>query len=267
MNQKDFEKIFREYEASSDMLLQPDHFVVARIDGRNFHTLTRNILKLRPFDLHLSGGMLNATYHVMQCGFNCIYGFTQSDEISLLLNKYIEPEFNGKIRKYNSILASEATAAFCMHMQLLAAFDCRILQLPTFDAVTDYFVWRRRDTERNALNTLAYDILRKEGKTPSQAQKVLDGTFSDTKQNFLFEHGINFNLLEPWKKRGFGVHWEKEEKEGYNPKTKETVQVMRNKLRTVLTLPQDDNEYRIVLRDLDQHAYNAYVYGLLLEKR
>lgn len=243
---------FREYEAASDMKLQPDHFIVARIDGRNFHTLCRQILKVRPFDEKISAAMISAASHVMDCGFNTIYGFTQSDEISLLMNLYTERSFSSKLRKYLSILASEATCAFVRSMspQVDAAFDCRILQIPSYGVLWDYFLWRRRDSERNALNALCYHILIKEGKTPSQAQKVLDGKFSDWKNEFLFQHDINFNNLAASFKRGIGLHWNKVKKNGYNPKAKQSVVVERTVLRVNYDLPRDDHEYISMIRDL-----------------
>ena len=50
---------------------------------------------------------------LMDCGFRVVYGFTESDEISLLF----APEdnaFGRKVRKYNSTLEGEASAAFSL---------------------------------------------------------------------------------------------------------------------------------------------------------
>ena len=45
----------------------------------------------------------------MECGFRVIYAYTESDEISLLFAPE-ETTFGKKVRKYNSILAGEASA-------------------------------------------------------------------------------------------------------------------------------------------------------------
>ena len=57
--------------------------------------------------------MIETVTHLMNCGFKIIYGFTESDEISLLFNLE-ETTFSRKIRKYNSVLAGEASAKFSL---------------------------------------------------------------------------------------------------------------------------------------------------------
>ena len=70
--------------------------------------------------------MLETAEHLMSgCGFNVVYGYTQSDEISLLFG----PEENGfgrKLRKLISVLAGEASARFSLLLGAMACFDCRI---------------------------------------------------------------------------------------------------------------------------------------------
>ena len=78
------EKKLRVYETTNDLRLSPNMFVIARIDGRNFSRLTRQELKLKPYDQNMANCMIETAIHVMDCGFKTIYGFTQSDEISLL---------------------------------------------------------------------------------------------------------------------------------------------------------------------------------------
>ena len=61
----------------------------------------------------------------MTCGFNMLYGFTESDEISLLFSPD-ENSFGRKLRKLISILAGEASAKFSLRLGDMACFDCRI---------------------------------------------------------------------------------------------------------------------------------------------
>ena len=107
--------------------------------------------------------MVETTAHVMQCGFRMLYGYTQSDEISLLVHRD-EQAFGRKLRKYESILAGEASAKFALLLGTHAAFDCRISQLPNPELVVDYFRWRSEDAHRNALNGHCYWLLRKQGR-------------------------------------------------------------------------------------------------------
>lgn len=95
--------------------------------------------------------MAETTLHLLQCGFRIIYGYTQSDEISLLFHPSYQT-FGRKLRKLNSILAGEARAKFSILLGDIAAFDCRISQLPQIGDVVDYFRWRSEDAHRNALN-------------------------------------------------------------------------------------------------------------------
>ena len=46
----------------------------------------------------------------------------------------------------------------------------------------------------------------------------------------VFQHGINFNELPAWQKRGSGVYWQTLEKIGFNPRTGENVKTQRREL-------------------------------------
>ena len=91
----------------------------------------------------------------MNRGFRVVYGFTQSDEISLLFHRD-ETSFERKLRKFDSVLSGEASARFSLSLNAMACFDCRISQLPTPELVVDYFRWRQEDATRNALNAHCY---------------------------------------------------------------------------------------------------------------
>jgi len=56
--------------------------VIIRIDGRAFHTLTRGLKK--PFDNILIGAMQETMKYLCENIQGCVFGYTQSDEISLL---------------------------------------------------------------------------------------------------------------------------------------------------------------------------------------
>jgi tRNA(His) guanylyltransferase len=159
----------RVFETAHDYCVLPGMYMVARLDGRSFTHLTREVHQFAaPFDERFRDLMVETTAHVMQCGFRMLYGYTQSDEISLLVH-CDEQTFSRKLRKYESILAGEASAKFTLLLGTHAAFDCRISQLPNPELVVDYFRWRSEDAHRNALNSHCYWLLRKEGKSATQA--------------------------------------------------------------------------------------------------
>ncbi|MCP4093807.1 MAG: guanylyltransferase, partial [Planctomycetes bacterium] len=159
----DLDKKMRVYETAHDHCVMPEVFMVARIDGRGFTRLTKDVHDFEaPFDVRFRDCMVGATEHLMACGFRVIYGYTQSDEISLLFHRD-ESSFGRKVRKFNSVLAGEASAKFSLLLGDLGAFDCRIIQLPNEDRVIDYFRWRNEDAHRNALNAHCYWALRRQG--------------------------------------------------------------------------------------------------------
>lgn len=230
----------RRFETSHDHCVLPGIFMVARIDGRNFTRLTKELHKFEaPFDERFRDLMLGTVEHLMDCGFRVSYGYTQSDEISLLLHRD-EGSFDRKLRKLDSVFAAEATSAFVLNLGAPAAFDCRISQLPTEDLVVDYFRWRHEDAHRNALNAHAYWALRKDGASAREATKTLQRLSVADKNELLFGHGVNFNDLPLWQKRGSGIWWEAFEKPGVDGRTGESVTAVRRRLRTELELPMRD---------------------------
>lgn len=88
--------------------------VLIRIDGKAFHTFTRGFQK--PFDEVLIKTMQETTKYLCKNIQNCVLGFTQSDEITLVLIDYQRFEtsawFDYEVQKMCSIAASMATMAF-----------------------------------------------------------------------------------------------------------------------------------------------------------
>lgn len=110
MKFKELDTKLRIFETAHDLCVLPEIFIVARIDGRNFTRLTKEIHQFEtPFDSRFRDYMVATVEHLMGCGFRIVYGYTQSDEISLLLHRD-EASFSRKLRKLNSILAGEASA-------------------------------------------------------------------------------------------------------------------------------------------------------------
>jgi tRNA(His) 5'-end guanylyltransferase len=246
----DLDKKMRVYETAHDFCVSPNIFMVARIDGRGFTRLTKDVCQFEaPFDQRFRDLMVATTTHLMTCGFRVIYGYTQSDEISLLLHRDTEV-FNRKLRKYDSILAGEASAKFSVLLGNVAAFDCRISQLPTPQLVVDYFMWRQEDAHRNALNAHSYWALRKSGVPMAQATAKLKRLAVAEKHELLFsEFGINFNDIPAWQKKGIGCYVETYAKTGTNLKTGESTTTERKRIKVDLDLAMKE-DYALFIKTL-----------------
>ena len=227
----------REYEQSIDQKILPDMYLVARLDGRSFSRLTKEVCDFEaPFDVKFRDMMVNTVKQLMDCGFRVVYGFTESDEISLLFHTE-EQTFGRKVRKFNSILAGTASATFSLQLGQVAALDCRLIPLPNIERVQDYFLWRQEDAHRNALNAHCYWMLRKEGLSVKEATDMIDGKSVAFKNELLFSRGINFDKLPTWQKRGVGVYWDNVLKTGYNPITGQEIKTTRRALKVDYELP------------------------------
>lgn len=249
----DLDRGMRVYETAHDHSVLPNIYMVARLDGRGFTRLTKEVLELeRPFDEMFRDMMIYTTEGLMSCGFKTVYGYTQSDEISLLLDLE-DDTFSRKERKINSILSGTASAEFSQNPLVqrggeIGVFDCRISQLPSWDLVVDYFRWRQADAERNALNSYAYWTLRKANPnaSPHKVTGWLSNLSPSDKQEILFGEGINYNDIPSWQKRGVGVYWESYQKSGIDSRTNEERVATRKRMATDLELPMGDGYTRYV---------------------
>lgn len=102
------------YEAIPKIRLMRRTPVAIRIDGKAFHTFTRGFAK--PFDEVLGNAMVRTMEYLCKNIQGCVFGYTQSDEITLLLIDYQTFEtdawFDYEVQKMCSIAASMATMAF-----------------------------------------------------------------------------------------------------------------------------------------------------------
>lgn len=243
----------RVFETAHDHSVLPNLFMVARLDGRNFTRLTKEVHQfVTPFDEQFRDYMVETLKHLMNCGFRVVYGFTESDEISLLFHPK-ENTFGRKLRKYNSVLAGEASAKLSLLLGDIACMDCRISQLPRVSDVVDYFRWRNEDAHRNALNAHCYWALRKKGMDSQQATNKIKGLSIAEKNELLFQYGINFNELPNWQKRGVGIFWEEFVKKGWNPVLKKEEASMRKCLKVEFELPMK-NEYSNYMFEIVEKA-------------
>lgn len=249
----ELDKKMRIYETAADLCVLPNMFMIARIDGRSFTRLTKEVCQFdAPFDVRFRDLMVATAQSLMTCGFKVVYAYTESDEISLLFDAD-ESVFGRKLRKYHSILAGEASSQFSVRLGKAAAFDCRISQLPSIDLVVDYFRWRNEDAARNALNSWCYWTLRGNGQGEQESTNRLLGKSVSQKNELLFQFGINFNDVPAWQKRGVGLYWENFHKPATNPLTNEKMVARRKRIKTDYELPMR-NEYGVFVNSIVEQS-------------
>ena len=174
----------KRYEGASETHLKNKMPVVIRLDGRAFHTFTRNFHK--PFDEIFSETMCETMLYLCRNIAHCILGYTQSDEITLVLADYetdvSKPWLDNRLQKLCSISASMATAVFNRIFEAkvnsrlnrltqyksgyisqktgeieLATFDSRCFNLPDYEVV-NCLIWRQSDAIRNSVAAMAQSI-------------------------------------------------------------------------------------------------------------
>lgn len=263
MDSKKFETQLRKYETALDQTIPPDLWMVVRLDGIAFTGTTKRFGLHKPFDSHFTDAMVQTSQSLLaNSGFQIVYAYTMSDEISLLIAPQ-DQTFGRKTRKILSSLASHAGAAMQREMdtprirarydhqakaKFLWTFDARISILPDENTVVDYFRWRQSEATRNCINTHCYWTLRQEGKKKEEATSELRGKSFAELNEFLFDRGVNFNELPLWQRRGVGVY-----KEVYQCPVGDSIMddpVLRKRVFSNERLPKGDD-------------YSSFLWGVL----
>lgn len=194
-----------------------------RLDGKAFHSFTKGFQK--PFDMVLMQTMWDTTNYLCKNIVGCKIGYTQSDEIQLLLTDYdninTEAWFDKNIIKMTSISASMATLAFnnafennickwesevkdiadkLLKQSMVywkrintALFDSRVYNIPK-EEVCNAFIWRQQDATRNAIQMVGQ---------ANFSHKQLQNKNCNQIQEMLFqEKQLNFNDFPTYQKRG-----------------------------------------------------------------
>lgn len=214
------------YENRSKTYLMRRTPVACRIDGKSFHTFTKYLK--RPFDSILIGAMQDTMSYLCRNIEGCVLGYTQSDEITLILVDYArldtEAWFDYSVQKLCSIAASMATLEFNRKFiervnqlkynhvpfykdneELLmlnhylkacekgAMFDARCFNIPV-EEVTNLIYWRQLDAMRNSIQMVAQ---------ANFTHRELQGlNTAELQDKLVLEKGINWNNLPIYQKRG-----------------------------------------------------------------
>lgn len=207
--------------------------VAIRIDGRAFHTFTKGFD--RPFDRVLMTTMQETTQYLCENIQGCVFGYTQSDEITLILVDYKRLNsaawFDYEVQKICSIAASMTTLAFnkifdrnvdsfiynpynaemtedeaahavsLMHTYKLsrtkgAMFDARCFNIPK-EEVTNLIYWRQLDATRNSIQMV--------GQANFSHKELQNKSCNDIQNMLLTEKDINWNNYPTRCKRGAAV--------------------------------------------------------------
>ena len=195
--------------------------VIIRLDGKAFHTFTKGMKK--PYD-EIFHNTMNATMkYLCENIQGCKIGYTQSDEITLLLTDYdtldTDAWFDNNVQKICSVSASMATMVFnavfseLYHNKMFeeedptinpyfdilfkklntAMFDSRCFNIPE-DEVTNCFIWRQQDATRNAIQML--------GQCNFSHRELQGKSCNDIQDMLMTQKGINFNDMPTEFKRG-----------------------------------------------------------------
>lgn len=185
----------------SDRRFMPLVPVLARVDGRCFHSFTRGMA--RPYDETMTQMMVDTALYLVR-ETNACMGYTQSDEITLAWHSTdIKSKiwFDGRICKMVSQVAANATLYFyrlvCERMpeyaNKLPSFDARVWQVPNRSEGANVFLWREWDATKNSISMAAQSVY---------SDKQLHGRNGSDKQEMLFQKGINWNDYPARFKRG-----------------------------------------------------------------
>jgi tRNA(His) guanylyltransferase len=237
MDRDTFEQRMRAQEYFHSLRVLPGVWVVLRVDGRGFSRFTEAHYE-KPFDLAFHALMLQTARTLLE-ELQGVYAYTESDEISVLFR----PEwklFDREVEKLVSISAGIASATFTLASQQPAHFDSRLWLGVDVAQVIDYFCWRQADAARCALNGWCYWTLRKAGNSVAAATTALKSQSVAAKNELLFQHGINFNDVPAWQRRGSGLFWETYEKTGYDPIQQKEVTASRRRIQANEELPMKE---------------------------
>lgn len=191
----------KDYERSVQDKLPENLPVIIRLDGRNFHSLTRGLKK--PFDEKFIDFMNRVALDLCENEIqNVRLAFLQSDEISLLVYKdtFATSWFGNRIQKMVSIASARASAFAnknsIFSSRKLIMFDARVFVLPPKE-VCNYFIWRQQDWTRNSVQMLARSLY---------SHKDLQNKNQSEMNDMIFQKGNNWNDLPTYLKRGRCVY-------------------------------------------------------------
>lgn len=216
------------YENISRFYLTRRMPIIIRMDMKAGHTFTKGMKK--PFDDILVKTMQDTMKYLCENIQGCVFGYTQSDEISLILVDYAELTtdawFGNNLQKMCSVSASMTTLAFnkafndnivkyadshldpdygvtknlAKYTKILinarnkgAMFDSRVFTIPK-EEVCNYFIWRQQDATRNSIQSV--------GQANFSQNELFGKSCNDIQDMLMTQKSINWNDYTTTLKRG-----------------------------------------------------------------
>lgn len=245
----------KQYEGISRNFLTRRVPAIIRIDGKAFHTFTKGMRK--PFDRILMSAMQQTMKYLCENIQGCVFGYTQSDEITLVLTDYekitTDAWFGYNVQKMTSVSASMATLAFNNAFARIvndeynkiiyseqktpemeeylkffdnyfkkintALFDSRAFTVPR-EEVCNCLIWRQQDATRNSIESV--------GQANFSHKELMNKSCSAIQDMLWEERGINWNDFPTDSKRGSCCYRVPTETTVVNSKTNEEILVIRN---------------------------------------
>jgi len=224
MNKDSLGDRMKQYENCYRIYLPHNSAIIVRCDMRAGHTFTKGFA--RPYDKLFASCMWETARQLCKNISGCKIGYTQSDEITLVLTDYenpkTEPWFSNNLQKIVSISASMATLFFneefrksvgyealhtfdteteTAHTKALttrmALFDSRAFLVPR-EEVFNVLYWRQLDCVRNSIQLL--------GQAHFSHKQLQNKNQNDIQEMLFQEKNINWANEPNWFKNGVTIY-------------------------------------------------------------
>lgn len=205
------------FRSLTDYRLMPNSYVIIMLDGRSFSKIIKNNFE-KPFDDKFINYMNETAKHLAKSIEGVKFGYVQSDEISLVLTDFdtetTDSFFANRLSKILSISASIASSFFnkliindliknssskeeiikSMENLKLCEFDCKSWNVPSYNDVFAWFLYRQNDCIKNSKSQTAQTYY-----THKQLFKL---NTDQQIEKLLQEKNINWNDFDNGKKYG-----------------------------------------------------------------
>ena len=197
------------YEAIPKTRLMRRTPVAIRIDGKAFHTFTSGFQK--PFDKVLMTTMQETMKYLCENVQGCVFGYTQSDEITLILLDYqkiasisasmatmfFNRRFAENVAEFKELIGNtpardvtdadlSAIRAYDKALKMGAMFDSRVFNIPK-EEVCNLVYWRQQDATRNSIQMVGrayFSHKELQNKNTSNIQDMLEAKFNVNWNNY-----------------------------------------------------------------------------------
>ena len=256
-----------EAERQTKVAIPGHQWISLRCDGTGFSKLTKRLKRAKILEQGYSttfGNIMVKCCRALMTKFNAKCGYTQSDEITVLIapTSIVRGEqqphiYSGRVQKLVSLASSIVTAQFNHEIAnlcgksaledidqvgLIATFDCRLGAYDTQEEATGILLWRGYDCGVNGVSDAVFHC-----KGKIEGAGAVSKLGKDLKIQWLKDHGIL--PLQPHQRDGTYLVRKKVLTNATNHKTGEPVQCIRSQIVSVtgnvLNLCKNDSLFPI----------------------